>query len=137
MGMKIGDDGVTRITVTLEKVDVDLLDRLAALDGSNRSAQLRGMLQAARPALEATVGALEAANRTKEAFLSQTAEYVLGDLPGVLPEVEKINQTILGAMSRLEGAATANPRGGNHGGQKSNPLLNSHPLFPLDKSSDE
>lgn len=137
MGKKIGTDGVARVTVTLEQIDLELLDRLAALEGSNRSAQLRDMLASARPMLRATVDALEAANRTKQSFLNQAAEYALGDLTEMLPEVEKINKAILGAMSRIEGAAAANPRGGNHGGQNVNPLLKSSPLFSLDESEDE
>lgn len=137
MGMKIGTNGVARVTVSIEVEDLDLLDRLAVLEGSNRSAQLRSMLGAARPMLRATVEALEAANRTRETFLNQAAEYALGDLTEMLPEVEKINKAILGAMSRIEGAAAANPRGGNHGGQKSDPSLNPSLFFDLNEPEDD
>lgn len=137
MGMKIGTDGVSRITVSIEKQDVDLLDRLAALEGSNRSEQLRNMLESARPMIKATVEALEAANRTRDAFLDQAASYALGDLTDVLPEVERVSKVMLGAMSRLEGAAAARPPSCNTGVTLNPPSHLEPPLFDLNESEDE
>lgn len=129
MGMKIGDNGVTRVTVSLAPEDVDLLDRLAVLEESNRSAELRTLLEAVRPTLKATVEALEAANRTRDTFLEQAATLALGDLRDVLPEMEKIHHTYLGALSRLEGAAVQKPPSSNTGVTFDTPPLDTS-LFP-------
>lgn len=118
---------MTRVTVTLEREDLELLDRLAALEGSNRSAELRSMLASVRPMLKATVDALEAANRTKDTFYQQAAELALGDLTAVLPEVERLHTQYLGALSRLEGAAASRPPSSNTGVTFSTPPLFDHP----------
>lgn len=106
-----------RVTVTLDPVDVDLLDRLARLGGSNRSSELRTMLQQVRPMLAATVRAFEAAAEQREAFDKAAAQFAANEFGSLLPEVERISNAYLGAVSRLEGRAAAeqNPRGGNTG----------------------
>lgn len=133
MGKKIGTQGAARVTVTLERDDLELLDRLANLEGSNRSAELRQMLKAVRPMLKATVDALEAAERTKDTFYEQAAAAALGDLASVVPEIEKINYAYLGALSRLEGAAAARPPASNTGVTFMHPPL----LDPSENDSKE
>jgi len=128
MGKKIG---IARITVSIDPEDVDLIDRLAALESKNRSAELRGLLRAVRPTLKATVEALEAAERAKGNFYQQAAEVALEDLTEVLPEVERIHSAYLGAISRLEGAAAQEPPGSNHGGYLDSPPPFTPPLFSL------
>jgi len=137
MGMKIGNNGVARVTVSLAPEDVDLLDRLAALEESNRSAELRTLLEAVRPTLRATVEALEAANRTRDNFLEQAALLALGDLKEVLPEMEKIHHTYLGALSRLEGAAVQTPPASNTGVTFDTPPLDTPPLSDLKEAGDD
>lgn len=138
---------ITRIGVTVDSVDVDLLDRLATLQGLNRSQQLREFLEQARPMIKQTVETLEAAMRNRDQLLDAIARSELTALQALLPEVEKIDAAVLGAMSRFEGAMTADqakltdedliqafgkaagvevppasdPRSSNHGGQVSTP----------------
>lgn len=112
------------MTVALDPVDVDLLDRLAELEGSNRSAELRQMLGALRPTIRQVVEALEAALRTRDAFTQAAGAAAADELLELLPEVERIQNVMLGSLARLEGAATAraagptdqDPRPSNHGG---------------------
>lgn len=112
---------LVRVTVTLEARDVDLLDRLAKIEGKNRSAELRGLLEAAREQLVPIVEAFEAAVAQREAFDSLAAQAALQDLQGLLPEVEALNRAYLGAVSRIEGAFAADPRPSNHGGHTPTP----------------
>ena len=115
---------VLRVTVALDPVDVDLLDRLAALEQSNRSAELRSILLQLRPMLQATVEAFEAATRTRDEFSLAAAQANVLELQELLPEVERIQAVMVGSMARLEGAAAAraaqpdeeDPRSSNHGG---------------------
>lgn len=130
-------EGVLRITVSVDPVDVDLLDRLAALEGSNRSSELRSMLEAMRPTLKSTVEALEAANRTKDTFYKQAGELAFSELSNLMPEVEKLHSAYLGALSRLEGSAAANPRPVNTGVTFDTPLPDSPPNFDLKEVEDE
>lgn len=132
MGKKIGKNGIVRFTASVEPEDLDLLDRLARLGDSNRSEQLRMLLESLRPTLSATVRALEAAQQAKESFLEQAGEIALEELTEALPEIEKVRTSLLGAMARLEGLATANPRGGNHGGQNGNRGSLNSPFHSLD-----
>lgn len=99
--------GVVRVTLTLDPVDVDLLDRLAKLEGMNRSQELRGMLQQMRPMLKQTVESFEAAIAQKDAFDQKAAEMAISGLEDLLPEVEALQRQYLGAMSRIEGKGTA------------------------------
>lgn len=109
-------ENMLRVTLTLDPVDVDLLDRLAALEGANRSQELRGVMLQLRPMLSATVVALEGAQRQREAFDRAAAEVAVTELEAVMPELEKAQRAYLGAMAKLEGrAAAADPRPGNTG----------------------
>lgn len=99
--------GLQRVTLTLDAVDVDLLDRLAALEGTNRSNQMRQVLGQLRPTLRATIEAFEAANRSRDAFLAEAARLGQDELQAIGPELDRLQQAFLGAMSRIEGAAAA------------------------------
>ena len=96
-----------RVTKTLDPVDVDLLDRLGALEGRNRSEELRSILEQCRPMLAATVTAFEAARDQREAFDVIAQQAAVQGLLEALPEVEKLSQQVMGAMARIEGASAA------------------------------
>lgn len=116
---------VTRVTLTLDPVDVELIDRLAALQGINRSEQMREFLASARPMIRQTVETLEAALRTRDDLLVTIGEAHLAALPELVREVENVQNAALGSMSRLEGALAAaqsrDPRPSNHGGHTPTP----------------
>lgn len=99
--------GLVRVTLTLDPVDVDLLDRLARLEGQNRSQEMRGVLGQLRPVLVATVEAFEAALVQRDKFDEVAASAAISGLEELLPEVEELARRYMGAMSRLEGSAAA------------------------------
>jgi hypothetical protein len=101
------NQGMKRVTMTLDPIDVDLIDRLGRLEGRNRSEELRSMLIEMRPMLQATVEAFEAALRKRDEFDQKAAEAAAGGLMALLPEVENISAAYLGAISRIEGAQAA------------------------------
>lgn len=101
-------EGMKRVTLTLDPVDVDLLDRLAALVDSNRSEQVRDMLAQLRPMLQATVNAYESALRQRDELLKAATIATANDLAAIAPDVERMQAQFLGMMAKLEGAATAN-----------------------------
>lgn len=96
---------LVRATFTLEPVDVDLLDRLARLEGANRSQEMRRILEQLRPMLLATVEAFEAALEQRDKFDAAAASAAVTGLEELLPEVEEMSRRYLGALSRLEGSA--------------------------------
>lgn len=118
-----------RVSLTLDRVDVDLLDRLAALVDSNRSEQVREMLQQVRPMMQATVQAFEAAESQRSQLFAAVTNTTSAELDAILPDVERISSQFLGVIARLEGYAAASaadseaadPRSGNHGGQVPRP----------------
>lgn len=116
---------VTRVTLTLDPVDVELIDRLAALQGINRSEQMREFLASARPMIRQTVETLEAALRTRDDLLVTIGEASLAGLSELIPEIERVQGAVLGSMSRLEGALAVresrDPRSSNHGGHTPTP----------------
>lgn len=101
------EPGVMRVTVTLDPIDVELLDRLARLEGANRSAELRTLLRALRPQLLATVTAFEHAEQMRGQLNRAAAEATLTELAAIQPEVEDISRRFLGAIAKLEGTAAA------------------------------
>ena len=110
--------------MTLDPIDVDLLDRLARLEGQNRSAELRGLLLQVRPVLRATVAAFESAVSQREKYDVAAAEVALRDAEALIPEADRLARQFLGAVSRIEGAAAAaeqNPRSSNTGVTPSDP----------------
>lgn len=98
---------LVRTSLTLDSVDVDLLDRLARLEGQNRSQEMRGILAQLRPVLLATVEAFEAALAQRDKFDQVAATAAIQGLEELLPEVEEMARRYMGAMSRLEGSAAA------------------------------
>lgn len=98
---------MVRVSLTLDPIDVDLLDRLGKLEGRNRSAEVRDILIQFRPMLQATVEAFEAAVSQRIKLDDAMASAAISQLEAVMPEVEKIQQVYLGALSRIEGAAAA------------------------------
>ena len=130
--------GLVRVTVTLDGADVELLDRLAALDGGNRSSELRSMLQQMRPTLRATVEAFEGAVRAQEALTAAAGAAEVSKLQQLLPEAERLQDAYLGALARIEGLAAAageplelpqdeDPRPSNHGGHTPTPTSTASP----------
>lgn len=127
--MVIPETGVLRVTVALDPIDVDLLDRLARLEGKNRSAELRSVLAQLRPMLRATVEAFEAALRARDQFDQAAANVTVSELEAIMPDVQRLQNTYLGAIARLEGAqavalaeaADQDPRPSNHGGHTPTP----------------
>lgn len=102
---------VYRVSVTLDPIDVDLIDRLARLERLNRSEELRSILIQLRPMLQATVSAFETAEAQRDILSQKAAEMSISSLEALLPEVEKLGDFYLGIMSRLEGAAAASAAG--------------------------
>ena len=98
---------LVRVTFTLDPLDVDLLDRLAKLEGQNRSQELRGIFDQLRPVLTATVEAFEAALAQRDKFDAAAATAAVEGLQELLPEAEEMARRYLGAMARLEGSAAA------------------------------
>lgn len=96
-----------RVTLSLDPVDVDLLDRLAVLEGRSRSSEMQSILEQMRPMLRQTVEAFEAANRQRDAFNRAAAQAQIEGFEHLMPEVERLQNAYLGAMARLEGAAAA------------------------------
>lgn len=120
---------LSRVTLTLDPVDVELLDRLGKLEGLNRSQEMRSIMSQFRPMLRATVEAFEQALEQREKFGDVAASASVARLQALLPEVERIQDSYLGAMARIEGLAAAenaqeepaDPRPSNHGGQTPTP----------------
>jgi hypothetical protein len=98
---------IARITVSIDPIDVELLDRLAALEGLNRSAELRGILREVRPMLMATVEAFESALAQRDEFTKAAANAAVVGLESLMPELQRLQEAYLGAMSRVEGEAAA------------------------------
>lgn len=101
---------VARVTVALAPIDVELLDRLAQLSGTNRSEELRGILSQLRPMLRSTIEAFEAVARQREQLESAAATLRADELESLLPELERLQNVYLGTMARVEGMATASER---------------------------
>lgn len=113
-----------RVTMTLDPVDVDLLDRLGVLEGRNRSEELRSILEQCRPLLAATVSAFEAARDQREAFDLAAQELAVQGLLVALPEIEKLTEQYMGAMSRIEGASAAAAAAAESAGNEEPPSSN-------------
>jgi hypothetical protein len=122
------DNGLVRVTVTLEPVDVDLLDRLAALEGLNRSSELRSLLSQLRPMLRQTVEAFETALKARDMLSESARASTLRHINSLLPEAQRVADSYLGFLARLEGEAAVassraaeDPRPSNHGGHTPTP----------------
>ena len=98
---------LVRVTLTLDPVDVELIDRLGKLEGMNRSQEMRGILLHLRPMLVSTVEAFEGALAMRDKFDAAASAAAVAGLEELLPEVEELARRYMGAMSRLEGSAAA------------------------------
>lgn len=96
-----------RVSLTLDREDVRLLDRLASLVDSNRSEQVREMLASVRPMLVATVDAFERAEAQRSQLFAAVTSQTSAELDAILPDVQRITDQYLGVVARLEGFATA------------------------------
>lgn len=105
--MVITNRNMVRVSLTLDPVDVDLLDRLGKLEGRTRSAEVRDLLEQFRPMLRATVEAFERALEQRLKLDDAMARASVEQLEAVMPEVERLQNTYLGALARIEGAAAA------------------------------
>ena len=119
-------ENMVRVTVTLDPVDVDLLDRLGRLEGLNRSAEIRSILTQMRPMLRQTVEAFEAAASARDLLTAVASAAQVSQLQQLLPEVQRVQDAYLGFMARLEGESAAaeaasDPRPSNHGGHTPTP----------------
>lgn len=103
----VKQSNLVRVTFTLDPLDVELLDRLAKLEGQNRSQEMRGVLGHLRPVLLATVQAFEAALAQRDRFNAVATTAAVVGLGELVPEVEELARRYMGAMSRLEGSAAA------------------------------
>lgn len=109
-------ENLRRVSLTLDPVDVELLDRLTALGGGNRSEQIRNVLIQVRPAFQSLLTALEAVRDEKVAFEKAAAAISeTGGLNDVLAEAERLQRAFLGAASRLEGLAASDAPASNTG----------------------
>lgn len=123
---------LSRVTLTLDPVDVELLDRLGKLEGLNRSQEMRSIMAQFRPMLRATVEAFEQALAQREKLGEAASSASVARLQQLAPEVERMQDTYLGVMARIEGLAASegvladdeDPRPSNHGGQVSPPPPN-------------
>lgn len=102
----ITPQNLSRVTVTLDPIDVDLLDRLGRLEGRNRSAELRSILAQMRPMIRQTVEAFEAASKARDMLTDQAKTSTVSQLETLLPEAQRVQDAYLGFLARLEGAAT-------------------------------
>lgn len=102
-------DAMTRITVTLQPEHVELLDRMARVKQSSRSAELRGLIEAAQPIMLSVVSAFEAAIGQQQLMDEAIRTASEQEVSALLPELQRLEQTFLGVMSRLEGAAASAP----------------------------
>jgi hypothetical protein len=97
------DNGMVRVTVTLDPEDVRLLDALARFEGQNRSAELRGLLFQARPIMQQLVATFSTAEEQRASLDQALLNATLSDLVAVQPEAEEISRRMLGMLAKLEG----------------------------------
>lgn len=113
------ENGLVRVTVTLDPRDVELLDALAEIEGLNRSAELRSMLSQVRPMMEQIVKTAQTVNAQRAALDEALLNARVSELELIGPELEDIANRFIGAMAKLEGLATANAPASNTGATNS------------------
>ena len=101
------DGNMVRVTVTLEPIDVQLLDRLAKLEGSNRSAQLRSLLVQVRPMISQLVQMFEGVLAQRETLDEALKNATVSEIEAIGPELEEISKRFMGAVAKLEGTQAA------------------------------
>jgi len=109
------ENGLVRVTVTLEPIDVQLLDALARFEGQNRSAELRGLLVQVRPIMQQLVSTFTAAEKQRGQLNLAMANASVSDLESITAEAEEVGKKMLAMFAALEGAATANAPASNTG----------------------
>jgi len=133
--MVVHNRNLVRVSLTLDPVDVELLDRLGKLEGLNRSQELRSIMAQFRPMLRATVEAFEQALEQREKLSEAAVSASVARLQELAPEVEKMQDSYLGMMARIEGLSAAHaareddsdPRSSNTGVTPPPPLLPTDP----------
>lgn len=119
VGMVHRDQGMVRVTITLLPGDVELLDRVAALDGDTRSGLIRHMIESARPHLQNIAKAYGLLDQRRSDLEEALHSAGVKELEQIVPEVRELEAKTRGALAKLEGArAASDPHPSNHGGQK-------------------
>lgn len=104
-----------RVTVTLDPIDVALLDRLAFHEGLNRSQELRNMLEQFRPMIQQLVATFDSAGKQRELLDQAMVNATVSDLEAIMPEVEQLGLQFMAAMAKLEGHAASTAPASNTG----------------------
>lgn len=104
-----------RVTLTLDAVDVDLIDRLGAHEGMNRSQEIRAILQQFRPMMEELIKVLDFAAAQRDALDQALVQASIADLEAIQPEAEELARKFMGMTARLEGHAAASAPASNTG----------------------
>lgn len=106
---------MARVTVTLDPIDVALLDRLAFYEGFNRSQELRRMLEQFRPMLQQLVATFDEAGKQRGLLDQAMLNATVSELEAIMPEVEEMGRRFMGALAKLEGHAAASAPASNTG----------------------
>jgi hypothetical protein len=101
------ENGLVRVTVTLDPEDVRLLDELARLEGKNRSSELRSMLEQLRPMLSQLIGVFHEAERQRAALDQALTKTTAVELAAIAPDMEDLANRFMGTLAKLEGAFAA------------------------------
>jgi uncharacterized protein (DUF1778 family) len=104
-----------RLTVSITEEQRDLLDRLAALEGSSRSDVVRGILDAAVPQMRGLVGTFEKLAEQREQLGEALAEQLATDAGIVEGDLQRLQLMFSGVLAKLEGAAAAKAPASNTG----------------------
>lgn len=107
--------GTVRITVTMTAEQVDLLDKLAAMEGTSRSEELRGLVQQGVPMMREIVRVFESVSSRRRDLDAAIATATRSEIQAVMPELEAISDRFLGLLARLEGASAASAPASNTG----------------------
>ena len=109
------ENGLVRVTVTLDPIDVELLDKLAKIEGKNRSMELRAMLAQVRPMLAEIVRVYEEADKHRAALDQALVNASVSELEAIKPEIEEISKRFMGALAKFEGHVATLAPGSNTG----------------------
>ena len=96
-----GRNGV-RVTLSLDPADVEMLDKLAELEGTSRSAEVRNFLAALRPSMRGVIQAMEAARLSRSALTVAAAQQGANDLERLMPKLAELQGAVLGALAQIE-----------------------------------
>jgi len=96
-----------RVTLTLDPADVEMLDKLAELEGSSRSAEVRSMLAALRPSIRAVIAAIDAASVARSELTEAAARTGAEELERLMPKLGELQGQVLGALAQIEMTAAS------------------------------